>query len=61
MTVTTTMSASYTTGPYTVSVSADDADPQAWDASVAMVSGDITTTIAADEASNVCCCCVRSR
>jgi len=47
---TTTMSATYTTGPYTVSVSADDADPQTWDASVAMVSGDITTTIAADEA-----------
>ena len=47
---TTTMSATYTTGPYTVAVSADDADDQNWDASVAMASGDITTTIAADEA-----------
>ena len=47
---TTTMSATYVTGPYTVAVSADDAAAQTWDASVAMVSGDITTTIAADEA-----------
>ena len=45
----TTMSAAYTTGPYTVTLSADDADDQTWDASVAMVSGDITTTVAADE------------
>ena len=47
---TTTMSAEYTTGPYTVAVSADDAATQTWDASVAMVSGDTTVTVSSDEA-----------
>jgi len=47
---TTTLSATYVTGPYTVAVSADDAAAQTWDASVAMVSGDTTVTVAADEA-----------
>ena len=46
----TTMGATYTTGPYTIAVSADDQDDQDWDASVAMASGDTTITIAADEA-----------
>ena len=45
----TTVSASYTTGPYTISLSGDDQADQDWDASVAMVSGDTTVTIAADE------------
>lgn len=46
----TTMGATYTTGPYTIAVSADDQTAQEWDASVAMASGDTTVTIAADEA-----------
>jgi len=45
----TTVSASYTTGPYTISLSGDDQADQDWDASVAMVSGDTTVTVAADE------------
>ena len=45
---TTTTSATYVTGPYTIGLSADDAD--GWDASVAMASGDTTVTVAADEA-----------
>ena len=45
----TTVSASYTTGPYTISLSGDDQADQDWDASVAMVSGDTTVTLAADE------------
>ena len=44
---TTTTSATYVTGPYTIGLSADDAD--GWDASVAMASGDTTVTVAADE------------
>ena len=46
----TTIGATYTTGPYTIAVSADDQDTQEWDASVAMASGDTTVTISADEA-----------
>ena len=38
------------TGPYTISLSGNDAAAQEWDASVAMVSGDTTVTVAADEA-----------
>jgi len=45
----TTISAAYTTGPYTISLSGDDQADQDWDASVAMVSGDTTVTVAADE------------
>jgi len=45
----TTVSASYVTGPYTISLSGDDQNDQDWDASVAMVSGDTTVTVAADE------------
>jgi len=46
----TTIGATYTTGPYTIAISGDDQDDQDWDASVAMVSGDTTVTVAADEA-----------
>jgi hypothetical protein len=46
----TVIGASYVTGPYTISLSGDDQDTQEWDASVAMVSGDTTVTVAADEA-----------
>ena len=46
----TTIGATYATGPYTIAVSADDQADQDWDASVAMVSGDTTVTISADEA-----------
>ena len=45
----TVIAASYTTGPYTISLSGDDQASQDWDASVAMVSGDTTVTVAADE------------
>jgi outer membrane protein OmpU len=45
---TTTTSATYVTGAYTIGLSADDAD--GWDASVAMAAGDTTVTVAADEA-----------
>ena len=48
--VETIIAATYTTGPYTISLSGNDAATQAWDASVAMVSGDTTVTVAADEA-----------
>jgi outer membrane protein OmpU len=45
----TTVSATYVTGPYTISLSGDDQASQDWDASVAMASGDTTVTVAADE------------
>ena len=45
----TVIGATYVTGPYTISLSGDDQDTQEWDASVAMVSGDTTVTVAADE------------
>ena len=45
----TVIGATYTTGPYTIAVSGNDAAAQAWDASVAMVSGDTTVTLASDE------------
>ena len=45
----TVIAASYTTGPYTISLSGDDQASQDWDASVAMVSGDTTVTVAAAE------------
>jgi outer membrane protein OmpU len=43
------MSATYVTGPYTIALSGDDQASQDWDASIAMVSGDTTVTLAADE------------
>jgi hypothetical protein len=46
----TVIGATYVTGPYTISLSGNDAAAQEWDASVAMVSGDTTVTVAADEA-----------
>ena len=48
-TKTTTIGATYVTGPYTIALSGDDQDDQDWDASVAMASGDTTITVAADE------------
>ena len=48
--VETIIAATYVTGPYTISLSGNDAATQEWDASVAMVSGDTTVTVAADEA-----------
>jgi hypothetical protein len=45
----TTIGATYVTGPYTIALSGDDQDDQDWDASLAMVSGDTTITIASDE------------
>jgi len=45
----TVIGATYTTGPYTIALSGNDADTQEWDASVAMASGDTTVTVAADE------------
>ena len=45
----TTVGATYVTGPYTIAISGDDAATQNWDASVAMASGDTTVTVAADE------------
>ena len=45
----TVIGATYTTGPYTIAVSGNDAAAQAWDASVAMVSGDTTVTLSSDE------------
>jgi hypothetical protein len=48
--VETIIAATYVTGPYTISLSGNDAATQAWDASVAMASGDTTVTVAADEA-----------
>ena len=47
--VKTTVGATYVTGPYTIALSGDDQTTQTWDASVAMVSGDTTITLAADE------------
>ena len=47
--VKTTVGATYVTGPYTIALSGDDQATQNWDASVAMVSGDTTITLAADE------------
>jgi len=44
-----TMSVTYVTGPYTIALSGDDQTDQDWDASVAMVSGNSTVTLAADE------------
>jgi hypothetical protein len=44
-----TMSVTYVTGPYTIALSGDDQTDQDWDASVAMVAGDSTVTLAADE------------
>ena len=46
---TTTVGATYTTGPYTIDLSGNDAAVQEWDASVAMASGDTTVTVSADE------------
>jgi hypothetical protein len=46
---TNTMSVSYVTGPYTIALSGDDQTNQEWDASVAMVAGDSTVTLAADQ------------
>ena len=45
----TVIGATYTTGPYTIALSGNDAATQAWDASVAMANGDTTVTVAADE------------
>jgi hypothetical protein len=45
----TVIGATYTTGPYTIALSGNDADTQEWDASVAMANGDTTVTVAADE------------
>jgi len=45
----TVIGATYVTGPYTIALSGNDAATQAWDASVAMASGDTTVTVAADE------------
>jgi hypothetical protein len=45
----TTIGATYATGPYTIAISGDDQTVQNWDASVAMVNGDTTVTVAADE------------
>ena len=45
----TVIGATYVTGPYTIALSGDDQATQAWDASVAMVSGDTTVTVSADE------------
>ena len=45
----TVIGATYVTGPYTIALSGNDADAQAWDASVAMASGDTTVTVASDE------------
>ena len=45
----TTVSATYVTGPYTISLSGDDQASQDWDASIAMANGDTTVTVAADE------------
>ena len=46
---TTTVGATYVTGPYTIALSGNDKATQEWDASVAMVSGDTTVTVSADE------------
>ena len=46
----TVIGATYVTGPYTISLSGNDAAAQEWDASVALQSGDTTLTVAADEA-----------
>ena len=48
--VETIVAATYVTGPYTISLSGNDAATQAWDASLSMVSGDTTVTVSADEA-----------
>jgi len=45
----TVIGATYVTGPYTIALSGNDAATQAWDASVAMVSGDTTVTVSSDE------------
>ena len=45
----TVVGATYTTGPYTIAVSGNDAATQNWDASVALANGDTTVTVAADE------------
>ncbi len=45
----TVIGATYVTGPYTISLSGNDAAAQEWDASVALQSGDTTLTVAADE------------
>ena len=46
---TTTVGATYVTGPYTIALSGNDKTTQDWDASVAMASGDTTVTVSADE------------
>ena len=46
---TTTVGATYVTGPYTIALSGNDKAKQEWDASVAMASGDTTVTVSADE------------
>ena len=45
----TTIGATYVMGPYTIALSGDDQTDQDWDASVAMVNGATTVTVAADE------------
>jgi len=45
----TVVGATYTTGPYTIAISGNDAATQNWDASVALANGDTTVTVAADE------------
>ena len=45
----TVIGATYTTGPYTIAISGNDAATQNWDASVALANGDTTVTVAADE------------
>ena len=46
---TTTVGATYVTGPYTIALSGNDKATQEWDASVALASGDTTVTVSADE------------
>jgi hypothetical protein len=47
----TTIGATYAMGPYTIALSGDDQTDQDWDASVAMVNGATTVTVATDETS----------
>jgi len=49
--VKTTIGATYVMGPYTIALSGDDQTDQDWDASVAMVNGATTVTLATDETS----------
>jgi hypothetical protein len=49
--VKTTIGATYVMGPYTIALSGDDQTDQDWDASVAVVNGATTVTLATDETS----------